>query len=200
MTVSALLRAALFAGLAVGAPIWAQESGTKIAIINIQDAITRSQEGQQLIQTLQQKYAPKQQEIEAKQKEIADLRNQLNRGANTLSDEAKRNLARDIQTKEREAQRAVEDARGEFNREQQEVFNEIGGKLMNVIDGYARDNGYSIVLNVSADSPVLYAVNEVNITNDVIKRFDEGSGAAPPAPAAATPSGDGAAAKPATQP
>jgi len=188
MKLSSITRAALIA-LAATCAAFAQ-NGTKVGIINIQDAITRTQEGQQLIKTLQEKYAPKQQELEGKQNEINELRSQLSKGQNTLSEEAKRDLVRRIQQAERDAQRAVEDARGEFNREQQEIFNQVGGKLMNVIDQYARENGYAIVLNVSADSPVLYAVNEVNITNAVIQLYDSGAGAA-------APSNGGAAGKPA---
>lgn len=192
MKLSSLNRAALIA-LAASCAAFAQE-GTKVGIINIQDAITRTQEGQELIKTLQEKYAPKQQELEAKQTEINDLRSQLSKGQNTLSEDAKRDLVRRIQQAERDAQRAVEDARGEFNQEQQEIFNQVGGKLMGVIDQYARDNGYAIVLNVSAESPVLYAVNEVNITNDVIELYDAQGGAA----AAGTEGG--AAGKPAATP
>ena len=49
-------------------PLCAQE--TKVAIINIQDAITRTQEGQELIKELEAKYQPKSQEIEGMQGEV----------------------------------------------------------------------------------------------------------------------------------
>ncbi|MBI1354455.1 MAG: OmpH family outer membrane protein [Acidobacteria bacterium] len=184
------LRAAAIALVVSCAPMLAQSAGTTIAIINIQDAITRTQEGQKLIKALQDRYEPKSKELESMQKEIGDLRAKLNQGANTMSEEAKRDLVRQIQQKERDGQRAVEDARGEFNQEQQTIFNEIGGKLMAVIDTFAKEKGYSIVLDISSpQSPVLYAVNEVNITNDVISAYDAGGGAAA--------GGDGAAGKPA---
>jgi outer membrane protein len=189
MTRHALLRAAVFALVVSCAPAFAQ---TKVAIINIQDAITRTQEGQKLIKELQDRYEPKTKELESYNTELNDLRNQLNKGQNTMSDDARRELLRRIQQKERDQQRAVEDARGQFNQEQQQIFNDVGGKIMAVIDKHAKEKGYSIVLDISSpQSPVLYAVNEVNITNDVIAAYDaEGP--------AAAPSGDGdAAAKPA---
>ena len=182
------LRATAIALVLSCAPLMAQ--GTSIAIINIQDAITRTQEGQKLVKELQDRYEPKSKELEAMQKEINDLRAKLNQGANTMSEDAKRDLVRQIQQKERDGQRAVEDARGEFNQAQQTIFNEIGGKLMTVIDTFAKEKGYAIVLDISSpQSPVLYAVNEVNITNDVINAYDAGG--------ASAPGGDGAAGKPA---
>lgn len=183
---------ALVAALALScAPMLsAQDAATKVAIINIQDAITRTQEGQSLIQELQKKYEPRSKEIEGINQAINDLRAQLNKGANTMSEEARRDLTRQIQTKEKAAQRTVEDARGEFNQEQQTIFNDVGGKLMAVIDKFSKDNGFAIVLDISSpQSPVLYAVNEVNITNDVIQAYDAANPAAAPA-AAAPPAGE----------
>ncbi len=178
----AFLRATAIALTLSCVPLVAQN--TSIAIINIEDAITRTAEGQQLIKKLQERYEPKSKELEAMQGEIGNLRAKLNQGANTMSDDAKRDLVRQIQQKERDAQRAVEDARGEFNQAQQAIFNEIGGKLMTVIDKFAKEKAFAIVLDISSpQSPVLYAVNEVNITNDVIAAYDAGG-------AAASPSGD----------
>ena len=188
-----ILSLSLAVGLAVtalGVSARAQSAGGKVAIINIQEAITRTQEGQKLIQGLQQRYKPQSDTIQQQQQEINDLRAQLNKGANTMSEDARRNLMRDIQQKERDAQRAVEDAQAEFNREQQQIFNDVGSKLMNVIAKYATDNGYSIVLDISSpQSPVLYAVNEANITTDIIQLYDQQGGAAA--------SGGGPASKPA---
>jgi outer membrane protein len=176
MKMNGLSRAALVALAAFCAPIFAQSS--KVAIIDIQGAIARTEEGQKLIKELEERYQPTQQEIEATNKEIDDLRANLNRGQNTMSDAARRDLARQIEQKERDATRKVEDARGEFNQDQQKIFNDVGGKLMAVIDKYAKDNSYAIVLDISSpQSPVLYAVNEVNITAAIIAAYDADGGA-----------------------
>ena len=64
------------------APAFAQ---TKVAIINMEEAIARTQEGQRLMQEFQAKYAPRQQELQSIQAEIQDLESQLANGANTMS-------------------------------------------------------------------------------------------------------------------
>ena len=61
---------------------------------------------------------------------------------------------------------------------------------MAVIDKHAKTNGFSIVFDISApQSPVLFALNEILITNDVIALYDQDNPVAdaPPAPAAAPP-------------
>ncbi len=149
-------------------------ANTKIAIINIQDAITRTLEGQKLAKDLQGKYGPTRDKLGRLQNEIQSLRDQLSRGANTMSDEARNKLGRELQNKERDLNRDSEDAQLEFNQAQQSALNDISGKLMTVIDKYAKENSFAIVLDVSSpQSPVLYAVNEILITNNIIELYDK---------------------------
>ncbi len=155
-----------------------------VAILNVQEAISRTAEGQRLIRQLEEKYRPTQQRLESKQGEVARMQDQYQKGANTMSEQARRNLARDIQKAEVDLQRAMEDARGEFSQEQSQLFNDVGTKMMGIITSYSKGQGYQVVLDISnPQSPVLYAVNEVNITNAIITAYDaahpaEGAGVA----------------------
>ncbi len=160
----------LIAGSVLAGPASAQ---MRVAVLNVQEAISRTAEGQKLIQELEEKYRPRQQELEASQNKVSQLREQLQKGANTMSEEAQRNLARDIQRQETALQRDMEDARGEFAQEQGQLFNSVGQKIMAVIDKYAKDNKYQVVFDISnPQSPVLYAVTEVNITGAIIQAYD----------------------------
>jgi outer membrane protein len=162
----------------------AQTAANKIGVINIQAAIVSTKEGQKAAETMQAKFGPKQKELEAKQAEIQALQGDLAKGSNTMS-EAKRNeISRSIDTKTRELNRATEDAQGELEAEQQKVFNDLGGKLMEIINQYGKDNGYAVILDVgSQQGPVLFASNDV--TKDIIDLYDKANAA--PAPAAAKP-------------
>lgn len=177
------LRAAvcLIGGLAVLAGTAAAQ--TSMALLNVQEAIQRTAEGQQLIKQLETKYEPTRLRLESKNADLAKKRDQLQKGANTMSDDARRTLAREIQKAETDLQREAEDARGEFGREQNELFNSVGQKMMAVIDKYSKENGYQIVMDISnPQSPILYAINEVNITAAIITAYDAAhpvSGAAP---------------------
>ncbi|MDA1233945.1 MAG: OmpH family outer membrane protein [Acidobacteria bacterium] len=170
---------ALSAVLLSCTPAFAQ---TKVAIINMEEAIARTQEGQRLMQEFQDKYAPRQQELEALQTEIQSLESQRTNGANTLSEDALRDLTFKIEQKQTQGQRLLEDARGELSQEQGRIFNEVGNKVVTVIDKYAQANGYSVVLNVSVQpNLILFAMNEVNITQAIIDAYDAENGGAPAA-------------------
>ena len=185
-----LLSIAALLCLAVSSPTTYGQTAanTKIAIINIQDAITRTLEGQKLAKDLQGKYGPTRDKLGRLQNEIQSLRDQLSRGANTMSDEARNKLGRELQNKERDLKRDSEDAQLEFNQAQQSALSDISGKLMTVIDKYAKENSFAIVLDVSSpQSPVLYAVNEILITNNIIELYDKEHPVASGSEAAASP-------------
>lgn len=184
MNIRSLGQIALAAIILSCVPAFAQ---SKVAIINMEEAIQRTQEGQALMEEFQAKYAPKQAEMETLQREIQDLQSQLAAGTNTLSDDARRDISFQIEQKQTSGQRMLEDARGELGQEQNRIFSQVGNKLVTVIDKYAQANGLSMVINISAQpNLVLFAVNEVNITGPVITAYDaENPGAAPPAAAAA---------------
>ncbi len=174
---------AICAAILSCAPAFAQ---TKVAIINMEEAIARTQEGQRLMKEFQEKYAPRQQELEALQTEIEGLQSQLANGANTMSEEARREISFKIEQKQTQGQRLLEDARGELSQEQGRIFNEVGNKVVTVIDKYAQANGYSMVLNVSAQpNLVLFALNEVNITQAIIEAYDAENPGTAGAPAGA---------------
>jgi len=181
----AALRAAL--GLLVAAAAWGQAPPAKVGIINIQEAIIRTKDGQKAANDLQGKFQPKKNEIDKMNNEIEQLRSQLSRGANTMSEEQKQKLMREIDAKTKSLQRETEDAQAELDQEQQRIMGELGQRIMAVIDKYAQDNGYTLILDVSSQqSPVLYASNSINITDEVIQLYDRNSpGAVSAAPASA---------------
>ena len=178
--------------VALGATVAAlgQAPPSKVGVINIQSAIISTKDGQKAAAELAAKYEPRRKQIEARSGEVGSLKERLSKGSNTMSEDAKQALVRDIDQKTRSLQRDTEDAQAEFDQEQNRVLQELGQKIMAVIDKYARDNGYTLILDVGAQqNPVLYASNNIDITNEIVALYDKNapSAAAPAAPAARPP-------------
>lgn len=175
------------------ATMFAQAPGAagKVGVINVQGALISTKDGQKAAAELEAKAAPKRKQLEAKQNEINSLKDQLQKGSNTLSEAAKQNLYRDIDQKTKNLKRDAEDAEAEFNQDQQKVLQQLGQRVMAVIDKYSRDNGFTLILDVSSpQTPVLYASNTIDITKDIIEMYDKNSpgpvtgASTPPAPSA----------------
>jgi outer membrane protein len=159
-----------------------------VAVIQIQAALAATKEGQKAAAELEVKLSPRKKDLDGKQAEIKELQERLQRGGNTLSDSAKEDLTRNIDAKTKSYNRELEDAQAELEQEQQKVVGSLGQKMMAVIDKYAQQNGFAIVLDVSSqNTPVLYASNTVDITKDVIDLYDKTVFTATPAPAAGRP-------------
>ena len=173
----------------------APSTPTKVGIINIQQAIVQTRDGQAAAKELDAKSAPKKKELEAMQAEIRGMQDKLSKMSNLGSEEQKQALMRDIDARTKQFNRSVEDAQTELDAEQQKVLNNLGGKMLAVLDKYAKDNGYAIIFDVSQQtSNVLFAANGIDVTKEVIELYDKN--AAPATSAAPAPTTGGAAAKP----
>ena len=114
----------------------------------------------------------------------------LKKGSATMSDDAKSKLERDMDSKTKALQRDTQEVSDDYEQEMGKVFNEIGGKMMQIIEQYSYQNGYAAVLDASnrQQSPVLWAAPSSNITADIIKLYDQAHPAASaPAAGAAKP-------------
>jgi Skp family chaperone for outer membrane proteins len=202
---AAVLTSAAALTLVLGAPAFAQKAAAapaptvgKVGIVNIQQAIVTSNEGQRDFGELQKKFDPKRQELEALNKDIQDLQKKFNTQADKLNDEARSGLLKQIDDKKKQMQRSYEDANSDMQQQQNEIANRIGEKLVSVLDKYAKENGFTVILDISGQqSPVLWAASSVDITKPIIDRYNVESGVpAPPKTSSALPSALPSAPKP----
>ncbi len=162
---------------------------TKLGALNVLRVIVECAEGKQANEDYQKKFEAKRNELEKKQQELQDLQQQLRTQASTLNEEARVALSKNIDLKTTELQRAQEDAEKEFAALRNEIFNRIGTKLAPVVQQYAREYTYTLILDSSSQpSQIVYNDPAIDITDDIIKRYDlsqiSSKGAAPVAPKA----------------
>lgn len=166
------LVAALAASLA-SSPAWAQ-APQKFAILNMQQVILETKDGKQAVVDLKTKFAPKEQEFQKRSEELQKKQDELRKTANTISEEKKAALERDIDQMTKSLQRDTDDAREDVNQEQQKVLNELGGRIMQVVNKYSADKGYTMVFDVSGQpNNILFASSGIDITHDIIALYDQ---------------------------
>jgi outer membrane protein len=165
---------------------------TKIAVINVRNAIVATAEGKQAQAQLQSQFVPKQNELQNLQKQIEDLQRRMTDGARTLSDDEKAKMQREGELLSRRLQRGNDDLNEELNAAQAEIVDSIGRKMLEVMDRYSRENGFVAVLDTSAQgSPVVYASSSSDITQEIVRLYDQAypvKGGAAAAPASPKPS------------
>ncbi|MBV9743431.1 MAG: OmpH family outer membrane protein [Acidobacteriia bacterium] len=168
---------------------------TKIGIIHVQAAILSTKEGKKAGEELNAKFSQRKADLEKKQANIDQLKDQLQKGSATMSDEAKNKLMRQIDGETTSLKRATEDAQADVEQEEGKIINELGAKLYAIVEKYAKENGYSMIIDVSGQQqPVWWASDSINITNEVIGLYDKAnpggatsSATKPTAPTSAPP-------------
>ena len=201
LSVAALLSAGAFAQAAAttnAAPSTSTNSlvagPNKLAIINIQAAIANTNEGQRDLDALQKKFEPKQIELKSLSDEVENLKKQLAAQTDKLNDDERNKRVQTIESKQKTLQRDLDDAQSEYQSQSNEIAQRIGGKLMQTLDSYAKQNGFAVVIDVSSQqSPMLWAAQSVDITKPVIDAYNVVSGVTAPAvkPTVSAPSASG---------
>ncbi len=163
-------------------PLAAHAQG-KIGLININAAIGSTEEGKKAIADLQKKYQPRQQELQRLGQEIQGIQDQLSKQPPALSDEEQRRLTRDLEDKQKLLKRSTDDAQTDYNADRDEAIRRIGQKVVRIISDYAPQNGFTLVID-GAQIPVYYATKDIDITEEIVKRYDAAN---PVADAGATP-------------
>jgi len=153
---------------------------TKIGVVSIQSVIGATNDGQKNFQALEEKFDPRKNELKLLSDEIDNLKKQLEVQGSKLNDEARANLGRQIDSKQKALSRAQEDAQSDFTEQQNEIVEKILQKLLPIIEGYATENGYSLVIDGSKpwpQWPVLWASPSVDITKAVVDIYNGQFGA-----------------------
>ena len=174
----------------------ANATGTKVAAINVEQAIFASNEGQRDMDSLSKKFEPKSNELKSQNDELEALKKKLN----TATEDTKPELQHQVEVKQKALDRSAQDAREDFQTQQNEIGQRILQKMAPVIMKYATDNGLGMIVDTSQPWPqglVLWAGPSMDITKAVVDAYNAQSGVAPPAPkAGAKPLGTGIGSKP----
>jgi outer membrane protein len=190
---SVVITAVLY-GVAAGALAHAQAPAagapvpTKIAVINLSEAMARTKEGQKVASDINSKFGPKKAEFDKRQQDIEQATEKLNKGRATMSDDAQKQLATDIQRKQTELKRFGEDSQAEIDTDENRATQELQSKMSPILTQYAMQNNFAIVIDVGQQSPVLWYATATNITDVMVALYDQQHPVvAAPAPTAGAP-------------
>jgi outer membrane protein len=181
---------------------WAQTQ--KLAVIDMQSALLGTKDGQKAVAELKARFTPKEQELQKRQQDLQSKQDQYRKTENTISDEAKASLQRDIDALQRTLQRDSDDANQDLQQEQQRILGELSQKMNQVLNKYASDKQITMIFDVSGQpNNILFASTTTDITRDIIGLYDAAAAVTPPAslaPKPAAPAGAAPAAPPAAAP
>ena len=192
--------AAVFSVIVLGAPAFAQappaatavppqQAPLRMAFLDLQRIAAESNEGKAASSKVQALTQKKSTELQDKQKALQGNQQKLQQGGAVLNDAARAQTQREIDRLTVEIDRFQEDANAEVQELQQSLQADFQEKLRPVVDAVVKELAIGLLFS-AGDAGAIFVDPSLDITGEVIKRFDSGKyvpAAKPAAPATAKP-------------
>lgn len=149
----------------------AQTGEPRIALVNIQDAIVGTTDGQKANDQLEAEFAPKKAKLDEGRAALVALQEKLQQA--DVSDENRQKLSKEIDDKTVLLNLETDQDDADLATAQKKTVSVLGRKMVAVIADYAARRGYALVFDVStSQAPLLYADNATDITREVIAAYE----------------------------
>ena len=162
--------------LALGALLaWgtaAQDEAIKIGIVDIEQAISSTEEGK----AAREEFARKQREAEAKVQPMLDryrgLEEELKTKKFVLSDDALYQKQLDLAEMRNEIQAKMREIEGQLQVDQKRLEGPLVQKLEGIIEEFGKSQNFTLIIRRGAPG-VLYAREALDVTEMVIQRYNK---------------------------
>jgi outer membrane protein len=152
--------------------------GAKFGFVDIQAVASNSAEGKAATAKLDELRKKKNTELLAKSNALKAMQDKLQSGGSVLNDAARSQLEKDIEKAQRDMQFAQQDAQTEVQDMTNQLQGDFQDKLNPVIEQVRADKGLLIIFSVR-DSGIVAAEPGLDLSAEIIKRFDAASKTAP---------------------
>lgn len=166
---SSLLVGCVVIILSLALPVAAQE--LSIAVIDVQRVVTESDPGKQALQKLKELQDAKIDEGRALQQTLAGLQEQMAKQRFTLSEERLAEMNKQLEDGQIALQRFQDDAERELDESRRRELGGLEGRIIPVINQVGTERGFTVIFN-KFQSGLVYADDSVDITDEVIRRFN----------------------------
>ena len=169
---------------ALALPTFAQSAPARVAVIDVNKVLMSSSAGKSAYERLKKMQDDRVAQAKKLDDEIAALDKDSNEKKLTLSEEKLADMTKRLSDKKIAMQRFAQDADRDIGEARDRALGELEQKIKPVIDALGKEMGLAAIFN-KFESGLVYASDAIDITDTVIKRFNETGGAAAPAAAPA---------------
>jgi outer membrane protein len=170
-----VLAAGAMAGFWSAGPVTAQTAAptaTRVGFVDIQRVLARSSAGVAAREQLEKEKAAMQKQVDSQRAELEKLRDELEKKGQLLSADARREKQETLERKVRDARRLVDDLQGTLQKKEEALLAKVLQDVSGLVQKVSKDRGYTIVLERQRSS-VLYAAPDADLTDDVIRAYDD---------------------------
>jgi outer membrane protein len=164
---------------ALAAPMFAQ-APQRVAVIDVQKVLTQSSLGKAAYDKLKKMQDDRVEKAKSMDEELRKLDAEINTKKISLSEEKLADLQKQLADKRINMQRFAQDADREIGEARDRELQALEAKIKPVIDAIGKEMGIAAIFN-KFESGLVYASEAIDITDTVVKRFNEANPGAAPA-------------------
>ena len=150
-------------------------AGTKIGFVDVQRVLARSVAGVAAREQLEKEKGTMQREMDGKRQELEKLRDELEKKGALMTAEARREKQDGFERKRRDAARLADDFQKELEKKEQGLLQKVLQDVSGVIERFGKERGYFLIVE-RRGATVLYGAAEADITDEVIRAYDQEAG------------------------
>ena len=172
---SVLLRSAFLStlGLSLGAfPVMAAENARAVGVVDVQGAILKTDQGQAERAKIEKEFNLKREDILKQEQQLKKMSDDFAVQQSILSEADKMNKQKEFQAKLQKYQKEQVDFEQEARQRETAALQGIFQNMQKEVQTIAKKKNLDMVVDKSA-GVLLYAANPVDITEEVIKSYNE---------------------------
>ena len=155
-----------------GSSMAAELITVRIGYVDLVKALNESESGKKAKADLEFLIKTKQTSIDEKGKAIEKAKADIEKQASVLSPDARKTKEEEMERLLRDYQRLVADSQNEVKKKESELTGDILKDLRAIVQKIGEDEGYTLILE-SAEGQILYAKKESDLTETVMKKYNE---------------------------
>lgn len=152
----------------------------RIGFVDVQRVLARSAAGVAAREQLEREKAAMQKELDGRRQDLEKLRDELEKKGPLMTADARRDRQDLFERKRRDAARLVDDFQKEIEKKEQQLVRRVLEDLRGVVDRVGKQRGYHLVLQrtlgIGLPPVVLYAGPEADLTDEIIRAYDQETG------------------------
>ena len=149
---------------------FARAADFKPACVDLERAMGTCDIGKKLNNEIQQDIEKAKQKLTGMDQDLKKLREVLDRQSLAMNEDVKQEKLKEYQTKARDLERLAKDSEEDLRQKYAERRQKLLQDFVDVIKEYGKERGYSMIIE---KGPIIYAVDSMDITDEVIRAFDE---------------------------
>ncbi|GAB4560746.1 MAG: OmpH family outer membrane protein [Geothermobacteraceae bacterium] len=165
MIVLAVVAAVCIGGNAVAADL-------KVGYVDLQKVLNDSEAGRSAKENIGKKVKEYEIQVQARQKELQAAKEELEKQALLLSDEARAKKEREYQQKLKDLQRFTKDIRDDLQMRDADATKKILEQVLKVVREFGEKEGYTLILEKN-ESSLIYASESIDLTDTILKLYNK---------------------------